>query len=50
MMRKEGVKSLSKIKDSSEDLEVTHQSHRRITAPKFIQGTPAATHQPAETR
>ncbi len=50
MMRKEGVKSLSKIKDSSEDLEVTHQSHRRITAPKFIQGAPTAPHQPAETR
>lgn len=53
MMRKDGVKSLSKIKDSSEDLEVTHQSHRRITAPKFIQGAPAAVHQvhqPAEKR
>ena len=42
MMRKEGVKSLSKIKDTSEDLEVTHQSHRRITAPKFIQSTPVS--------
>jgi glycosyltransferase involved in cell wall biosynthesis len=40
MMRKDGVKALSRIKDSTEDLEVTHQSHRRITAPKFIQGTP----------
>jgi hypothetical protein len=50
MMRKEGVTSLPRIKDSSEDLEVTHQSHRRITAPKFIQGAPAAAHQPAETR
>jgi 1,2-diacylglycerol 3-beta-glucosyltransferase len=50
MMRKDGVKSLSKVKDSSEDLEVTHQSHRRITAPKFIQGAPAAAHQPAEKR
>ena len=50
MMRKEGLKSLPRIKDSSEDLEVTHQSHRRITAPKFIQGAPAAAHQPAETR
>jgi glycosyltransferase involved in cell wall biosynthesis len=50
MMRKDGVKSLSKIKDSSEDLEVTHQSHRRITAPKFIQGAPVAVHQPAEKR
>ncbi len=53
MMRKDGVKSLSKIKDSSEDLEVTHQSHRRITAPKFIQGVPGAgyqVHQPAEKR
>jgi len=37
MMRKDGVKSLSKVKDTSEDLEVMHQSHRRITAPKFIQ-------------
>jgi glycosyltransferase involved in cell wall biosynthesis len=44
MMRREAVKSLSKIKDSNEDLEVTHQSHRRITAPKFIQGIA----QPAE--
>ncbi len=42
MMRKDGVKSLSKVKDTSEDLEVTHQSHRRITAPKFIQSTPAS--------
>lgn len=50
MMRKDGVKSLSKVKDSSEDLEVTHQSHRRITAPKFIQGSPAAAPQPAEKR
>jgi glycosyltransferase involved in cell wall biosynthesis len=50
MMRKDGVKSLSKIKDSSEDLEVTHQSHRRITAPKFIQSAPAAAQQPAEKR
>jgi glycosyltransferase involved in cell wall biosynthesis len=50
MMRKEGLKSLPRIKDSSEDLEVTHQSHRRITAPKFIQGAPASAHQPAETR
>jgi glycosyltransferase involved in cell wall biosynthesis len=39
MMRKDAVKSLSKVKDSSEELEVTHQSHRRITAPKFIQGS-----------
>jgi glycosyltransferase involved in cell wall biosynthesis len=36
MMRKDAVKSLSK-KDSTDELEVTHQSHRRITAPKFIQ-------------
>ena len=50
MMRKEGVKSLSKIKDSSEELEVTHQSHRRITAPKFIQGAPTAANQPVEKR
>lgn len=50
MMRKDGVKSLSKVKDSSEDLEVTHQSHRRITAPKFIQGSPTAAPQPAEKR
>ena len=42
MMRREGVKSLSKVKDTSEDLEVTHQSHRRITAPKFIQSTPVS--------
>jgi glycosyltransferase involved in cell wall biosynthesis len=50
MMRKERLTSLSKIRDSSEDLEVTHQSHRRIAAPKFIQGSPAAAYQPAETR
>lgn len=50
MMRKEGVKSLSKIKDSTEDLEVTHQSHRQITAPKFIQGAPTADYQPVEKR
>ncbi len=42
MMRKDGVKSLSKVKDTTEDLEVTHQSHRRITAPKFIQSSPAS--------
>jgi glycosyltransferase involved in cell wall biosynthesis len=41
MMRKDAVKSLSKVKDSSDELEVTHQSHRRITAPKFIQGNSA---------
>ena len=50
MMRKEGVKSLAKVKDSSEDLEVTHQSHRRITAPKFIQGAPATNNQTADLR
>ncbi|XZE45825.1 glycosyltransferase family 2 protein [Pirellulaceae bacterium SH467] len=37
MMRRDGVKGLSEIKDSLEDLEVTHQSHRRISGPKFIQ-------------
>jgi hypothetical protein len=37
MMRRDGVKGLSEIRDSLEDLEVTHQSHRRITGPKFIQ-------------
>ncbi len=42
MMRKDAVQSLSKVKDSSEELEVTHQSHRRITAPKFIQTSPTA--------
>ncbi len=50
MMRKDGVKSLSKIKDTSEDLEVTHQSHRRITAPKYIQSAPANAHSKAEMR
>jgi len=50
MMRKDGVKSLSKIKDTSEDLEVTHQSHRRITAPKYIQSAPATVHSNAELR
>ena len=50
MMRKDAVKSLSKIKDTAEDLEVTHQSHRRITAPKFIQTTPASATAKAEVR
>ena len=50
MMRKEGVKSLSKVKDTAEDLEITHQSHRRITAPKFIQSTPASATANAELR
>jgi len=50
MMRKDGVKSLSKVKDTSEELEVTHQSHRRITAPKFIQSAPAAASTKADTR
>lgn len=39
MMRKDGIKSLAKIKDSEEDLEVTHQSHRRISGPKFAGNT-----------
>lgn len=50
MMSKEGVKSLSKLKDISEDLEVTHQSHRRISAPKFIQSTPASVTANADMR
>ncbi len=50
MMRKDGVKSLSKVKDTSEDLEITHQSHRRITAPKFIQSTPASQNAKSEIR
>lgn len=50
MMRKDGLRSLSKIKDTAEDLEVTHQSHRRITAPKFIQSTPASATSKAELR
>ncbi|HUP77097.1 MAG TPA: hypothetical protein VM260_00960, partial [Pirellula sp.] len=50
MMRKEGVKSLSSVKDSAEELEVTHQSHRRITAPKFIQSIPASVTAKAEIR
>jgi len=50
MMRKDGVKSLSSIKDSAEDLEVTHQSHRRITAPKFIQSIPTSVTSKAEIR
>jgi glycosyltransferase involved in cell wall biosynthesis len=35
MMKRSGVTSLSNVKDSLEDLEVTHQSHRRITPPKL---------------
>lgn len=50
MMRKDAVQSLSKVKDTSEELEVTHQSHRRITAPKFIQSTPSSTPAKAELR
>lgn len=50
MMRRDGVKSLSKVKDTAEDLEVTHQSHRRITAPKFIQGAPNTVSQTSEVR
>ena len=50
MMRKDGVKSLSKIKDTAEDLEVTHQSHRRITAPKYIQSAPTNAQSKAEMR
>ena len=49
MMRKEGVKSLSKIRDSEADLEVTHQSHRRITGPKFASGNGVSATLPAET-
>jgi glycosyltransferase involved in cell wall biosynthesis len=41
MMSREGVKSLSKVREVDADLEVTHQSHRRITGPKFVQGAPA---------
>ena len=48
MMRKEGIKSLAKIKDSEDDLEVTHQSHRRITAPKFSKNSGAPTRLPRE--
>ncbi|MEQ1830204.1 MAG: glycosyltransferase [Pirellula sp.] len=50
MMRKDAVKSLSKIKDSSDELEVTHQSHRRITAPKFIQSSPTSANSHANVR
>ncbi len=50
MMRRDAVKSLSKVKNASEDLEVTHQSHRRITAPKFIQSTQTSTTTKAELR
>jgi glycosyltransferase involved in cell wall biosynthesis len=50
MMRKDAVQSLSKVKDSSEELEVTHQSHRRITAPKFIQANPLQVPNKAEVR
>ena len=44
MMRKEGIKSLAKIKDSEDDLEVTHQSHRRITGPKFSNTSGVSAH------
>ena len=48
MMRKEGIKSLAKIKDSEDDLEVTHQSHRRITGPKFSNNSGAPSRLPSE--
>lgn len=34
MMKRTGVTSLSEVRDSLEELEVTHQSHRRISPPK----------------
>ena len=37
MMKREGVQGLSQIRDTSSELEVTHQSHRRISGPKFGQ-------------
>jgi glycosyltransferase involved in cell wall biosynthesis len=42
MMNRSRVTSLSGIKDSLTDLEVTHQSHRRITAPKLSSTKPTA--------
>ncbi len=36
MMRRDGVKGLSGIRDSLEDLEVTRTSHRKISPPKFL--------------
>ena len=35
MMKRTGVTSLSAVRDSLEELEVTHQSHRRISPPKI---------------
>jgi glycosyltransferase involved in cell wall biosynthesis len=49
MMRKDGITSLSEVKDSDTDLEVTHQSHRRITGPKFAIGSIAASKANAES-
>ncbi len=37
MMRRDGVRTLSRVKDTGDELEVTHQSHRRITGPKYMQ-------------
>ena len=48
MMRKEGIKSLAKIKDSEDDLEVTHQSHRRITGPQFSNNSVAPSRLPSD--
>jgi glycosyltransferase involved in cell wall biosynthesis len=42
MMRRDGVTSLSQVKDSLEDWEVTHQSHRRISPPKMATNQHAA--------
>ncbi len=35
MMKRAGVTSLSNVRDSLDELEVTHQSHRRISPPKI---------------
>jgi glycosyltransferase involved in cell wall biosynthesis len=36
MMKRSGLASLSEVKDSREDVEVTHQSHRRISGPNVL--------------
>ncbi|MBM3966652.1 MAG: glycosyltransferase [Planctomycetes bacterium] len=42
MMNRDGVQGLSQIRDTASELEVTHQSHRRISGPKFGQIEPVS--------
>ncbi len=35
MMKRDGIRALAQVKDTRDELEVTHQSHRRISGPNF---------------